>query len=69
MARAFKVGEVVTLRQAGTIQVGGITLTDNVIEGITIVADNKDGTYQVDLRRMISAPGMESVRVPGDWLA
>jgi len=60
MPRDFKVGDVVTLRQAGTIQVGGITLTDNVIDGVTIVSDNNDGTYQVDLRRMINAPGMES---------
>ena len=69
MTREFKVGDVVTLRQAGTIQVGGITLSDNIIEGVTIVADNKDGTYQIDLRRMINAPGLESVRVPAEWLA
>ena len=68
MPSLFKPGDIVTLRQGGTLEIGGITLTDNVIEGVEVVAVNSDGTYQVDLRRSISAPGMESVKVPADWL-
>lgn len=68
MSRKFKPGDLATLRQGGTLQVGGVTLTDNEIQGVTVVAVNSDGSYQVDLRRAISAPGMESVRVPADWL-
>ncbi len=68
MTRQFKPGDRVTLRQGGTLQVGGITLTDNEIQGVTVVAANSDGSYQVDLRRAINAPGMESVRVPADWI-
>jgi hypothetical protein len=68
VAQTRKVGDVVTLRQAGTLQIGGMSLTDNVVEGVTVVAVNEDGTYQIDLRKFISAPGMDSVKVPADWL-
>ncbi len=64
----FKVGDIVTLRQGGTMQVGGVTMTDNVFSGVRVVEVNDDGSYQVDLTRAISAPGTESVKVPADWL-
>lgn len=67
MAR-FKPGDIVTMHQNGTLQIGGITLTNNVMSGIRVVAANPDGSYQVDLTPVMTAPGMESVRVPAEWL-
>lgn len=68
MAREFNVGDVVTVRQRGTMTIGGVTLSDNTYGGVTIVGRNADGSYQIDLRRAINAPGMESVRVPAEWI-
>jgi ribosomal protein L21E len=69
MAQQFKAGDIVTVKQNGALVIGGMTLTDNVFGGVPIVARNPDGSYQVDLRRVISAPGMESVRVPAEWVS
>ena len=43
----FKPGQRVKVVQRGTLKIGGLTLTDNTFEGVTVVRKNPDGTYQV----------------------
>ena len=62
----FKPGQRVKVVQRGTLQIGTITLTNNVFEGVSIVRRNADGTYQV--RGIISTPEGDEVTIPGDWI-
>jgi len=62
----FKPGQKVRVRQRGTIRIGGITLTDNVFGGVTIVRRNADGSYQV--RGIIKTPETDEVRIPAEWI-
>ncbi len=62
----FKPGQRVRVRQRGTIRIGGLTLTDNVFEGVTIVMKNQDGSYQV--RGIVKTPESDEVRIPADWI-
>jgi hypothetical protein len=64
----FRPGQRVKVVQRGTAKVGGVTLTDNVLEGATIVRKNPDGTYQVSLKGLIEVPGAEEVTMPADWI-
>jgi hypothetical protein len=64
----FKLGERVKVVQKGTVKVGGVTLTNNVLDGAIIRKRNEDGSYQVDLTILINAPGMEDVRIPAEWI-
>ena len=59
-------GQRVKVVQRGTMRVGGLTLTDNVFEGVTVVRKNPDGTYQV--KGIISTPDGDEVTVPADWI-
>lgn len=62
----FKPGERVKVVQHGTLKIGGLTLTDNVFEGVTVVRRNLDGSYQV--RGIISTPSGDEVTIPADWV-
>lgn len=62
----FKPGQRVRVRQKGTITIGGLTLTDNVFEGVTIVRKNDDGSYQV--KGIVRTPEGDEVKIPADWI-
>ncbi len=62
----FQPGQKVTVRQKGTMTVGGATFTDNVFGNVTIVKKNDDGTYQV--KGMITTPESDEFTVPADWI-
>ena len=62
----FQPGQRVRVVQKGTLKVGGITLTDNVFEGVTIVKRNPDGTFQV--RGIIKTPETDEATIPADWI-
>ena len=62
----FKPGQRVKVVQRGTLKIGGITLTDNTFEGVTIVRKNEDGSYQV--RGIIKTPDTDEVRIPAEWI-
>ena len=64
----FQPGDRAKLVQDGTLQVGGITLSDNTVDSVVVVAKNPDGSYLIDLRQTVNAPGMDRVSVPADWL-
>lgn len=64
----FKPGQRVKVVQRGTTKIGGMTLTNNILEGATIIAKNPDGSYRVSLKGLIDAPGSDDVTMPADWL-
>ena len=62
----FKLGQRVKVVQRGTIKVGGITLKDNVFEGVVIARKNADGTYGI--KGMIKTPETDVIDVPAAWI-
>ena len=62
----FAPGQRVRVVQHGTLYIGGVVLTNNVFEGVTIVRKNPDGTYAV--QGMISTPETDVVAVPAEWI-
>jgi len=69
MARAtaeFHTGQRVRVVQRGTLQIGTVTLKDNVFEGVEIVGRNADGSYRV--RGIIRTPDTDVVTVPAEWV-
>jgi hypothetical protein len=66
MTQEFKSGQRVRVTQKGTWKFDGLTLKNNVFEGVTVVRRNPDGTYQV--RGIIKTPDSDEIRVPGDWI-
>ncbi len=62
----FQPGQRVRVRQRGTLKIGGLTLTDNVFDGVTIARRNPDGTYQV--KGIISTPQGDEVTIPAEWI-
>jgi hypothetical protein len=62
----FQPGERVRVVQRGTLKIGGLTLTDNVFEGVTIARRNADGSYQV--RGIIATPNSDEVTIPAEWI-
>ena len=62
----FKPGQRVKVVQRGTLKIGGLTLTDNTFEGVTVVRKNPDGTYQV--RGIIQTPETDEVSIPAEWI-
>ena len=62
----FQPGQKVTVRQSGTMTIGGATFTDNVFGNVTIAKKNDDGTYQV--KGMIATPESDEFTVPADWI-
>ena len=62
----FRPGQRVKVTQRGTWKFGGLTLTDNTFEGVTIVRRNPDGSYQV--RGIIKTPESDEVTVPAEWI-
>ncbi len=62
----FKPGQRVTVRQQGTIYIGGMTLTNNTFGGCTIVRRNPDGTYQV--RGIVKTPESDEMTIPAAWI-
>jgi hypothetical protein len=64
----YKPGERIKLVVSGTLKVGNVEITDSTLAGVTIVRQNPDGSYQVDLRPIMNSPELASVRVPAAWL-
>jgi len=62
----FRSGQVVTVRQKGTMTVRGESFTDHVFRDVTIVRENDDGTYQV--QGIVAMPASFEVTVPADWI-
>lgn len=62
----FKPGDRVRVEQRGTIYVGGLTLTNNTFDPVTIVRRNPDGSYQV--RGIIATPESDEITVPAAWI-
>ncbi len=62
----FRPGQRVKVVQRGTLQIGSITLTNNIFEGVSIVRRNPDGTYQV--KGIVSTPEGDEVTIPADWI-
>lgn len=62
----FQPGQRVRVVQKGTLKIGGITLTDNVFGGVTIVRKNPDGSYQV--RGIVKTPETDEVKIPAEWI-
>ena len=62
----FRPGQIVTVRQKGTMIVRGLTFTDHVFRNVTIVKQNDDGTYQV--QGIVAMPASHEVTVPADWI-
>jgi hypothetical protein len=62
----FRPGQRVTVRQRGTLYIGGLTLSNNVFSGVEIVRKNGDGSYQV--RGIVKTPEGDEVRVPEEWI-
>ena len=69
MARAaaeFQPGQRVRVVQRGSLDVGNVTLKDNVFEGVVIARRNADGSYLV--RGIISTPESDVIAIPAEWI-
>lgn len=62
----FKPGERVKVVQKGTLYIGGLTLSNNIFSGVTIVRRNNDGSYQV--KGILSTPESDEVTIPAGWI-
>ncbi len=62
----FEPGQRVKVVQRGTLKIDGITLRDNIFEGVIIVRKNPNGTYQV--RGIIRTPETDVIDIPAEWI-
>ncbi|MDO8616522.1 MAG: hypothetical protein Q7T33_12440 [Dehalococcoidia bacterium] len=62
----FGPGQRVRVVQRGTLQIGNVTLKDNVFEGVEIAGRNADGSYRV--RGIIKTPDTDVVTIPAEWI-
>ncbi len=66
MSTQLQNGQRVRVVQRGSLEIGGITLKDNVFEGVVIVGKDDDGNYLV--RGIIKTPETDVVSIPAEWI-
>lgn len=62
----FSIGQRVRVVQRDALLIGGLKLTGNTFEGVTIARRNADGSYGI--KGIISTPQIDIVDVPVEWI-
>ena len=63
----LRTGQRVRVVQRGTLEIGGVTLRDNIFEGVVIVGRDDSGNYLV--KGIIKTPETDVVSIPPEWIA